>query len=128
MKATSIVETNLAPLPIGSYSQAVKAGPFVFISGQIALVPSTNEMKTLFSEQISQVFANLGSVATEAGGSLEDVTKYTIYLTDLSLFPEVNAFMSENLPRPFPARATVEVSALPKGAKIEIDAVLYIQN
>ena len=120
------IETDSAPLPIGSYSQAVKAGPFVFISGQIALVPSTNQMQTVFSEQISQVFANLAAVAEAAGGSLNHVTKYTIYLTNLNLFSEVNAYMQDNLPYPFPARATVEVSALPKGAEIEIDAVLYI--
>jgi 2-iminobutanoate/2-iminopropanoate deaminase len=120
------IETQSAPLPIGCYSQAVKAGPFVFISGQIGLVPSAHQIPTALSDQISQVFANLAAVAKEAGGGLEHVVKYTIYLTDLSSFPEINAYMEDNLPRPFPARATVEVSALPKEAKIEIDAVLYI--
>lgn len=119
------IATNKAPLPIGSYSQATQAGDFVFISGQIALVPESGEMRETFSEQIAQVFENLSSVAKEAGSSLSNVTKYNIYLTDLSLFSEVNDYMQANLPQPFPARATVEVSALPKGAQIEIDAVLY---
>ncbi len=119
------ITTNKAPLPIGSYSQATQAGDFVFISGQIALVPESGKMCETFSEQIAQVFKNLSSVAKEAGGSLSNVTKYNIYLTDLSLFSEVNDYMQANLPQPFPARATVEVSALPKGAQIEIDAVLY---
>lgn len=120
------IETKSAPLPIGSYSQAVKAGPFVFISGQIGLVPSTNEMQKAFSAQIKQVFDNLAAVCEEAGGSLAHVVKYNIYLTNLTLFSEVNDYMQANLESPFPARATVEVSALPKGAQIEIDAVLYL--
>lgn len=122
------ITTNKAPLPIGSYSQATRAGDFVFISGQIALVPGSGEMRVTFLEQVVQVFENLSFVAQAAGCSLSDVTKYNIYLTNLSLFTEVNNYMQANLPQPFPARATVEVSALPKGAQIEIDAILYQPN
>jgi len=119
------ITTNKAPLPIGSYSQAVIAGDLVFISGQIGLAPESGEMRVTFLEQVAQVFENVLSIAKAAGCSLSNVTKYNIYLTNLSLFSEVNNYMQANLPQPFPARATVEVSALPKGAQIEIDAILY---
>lgn len=122
-----IINTDKAPAAIGAYSQAVKIGEMVYISGQIPLDPET---KVLVSEdfvaQAHQVFANLKAVALAAGGSLDDAVKLTVYLTDLERFPSLNELMSDYLQQPFPARATVEVSALPLGALVEIDAVLCV--
>lgn len=120
------IETKDAPLPIGSYSQAVKVDKMVFVSGQIPLDPHSNTLHENFSDQIAQVFKNIEAVAHKAGASLSDVVKYNIYLTDLGKFSEVNDYMNTHFQKPFPARATVEVSALPKGAQIEIDAILAI--
>jgi reactive intermediate/imine deaminase len=126
MKKTTI-QTADAPQAIGAYSQAVRAGDTVYLSGQIPLSPQTMEMVDGGIEaQIEQVFANLAAVARAAGGSLDDATKLTVYLTDLANFPQVNAAMGRWFAEPFPARATVQVSALPRGALVEVDAVLVL--
>ena len=123
----SIISTDKAPQAIGTYSQAVKIDSTVYLSGQIPLVPKTMElvdgdMRT----QITQVFNNLTAVAEASGGSLADVTKLNIYLTDLSHFPLVNEVMSEFFGEPYPARAAVGVAELPKASLVEMDAVLVL--
>jgi reactive intermediate/imine deaminase len=122
-----IISTDKAPAAIGAYSQAVKVANTVYISGQIPLDPVTKVLVSdEFVEQAHQVFANLSSVAQAAGGTLGDAAKLTVYVTDLSNFPLLNEVMAVYLQKPFPARATVEVSALPLGALVEIDAVLCL--
>jgi reactive intermediate/imine deaminase len=121
------IHTDRAPATVGTYSQAVKVGNFVFLSGQIPLVPAT--MKVVdgdFSARARQVFENLKAVAEEAGGSLNDAVKLTIFLTDLGNFAAVNEVMAEYCDEPYPARAAVQVSALPKGVDVEADAILAI--
>ena len=121
------VKTSDAPQAIGPYSQAIKKDSLVFISGQIPLVPGTTELiGTDLSEQTHQVFKNLQSVAEASGGGLNDIVKLTIYLTDLSAFAIVNEIMERYFIEPYPARATIEVSALPKSALIEVDAILAL--
>ncbi len=121
------IQTDQAPEAIGTYSQAVKAGNTVYISGQIPLVPSTMEMvEGGIEAQISRVFENLQAVAQAAGGNLSDVVKLTVYLTDLGHFPSVNQVMAEYFSQPYPARAAVEVSALPKGSEVEMDAIMVL--
>lgn len=121
------VNTPDAPQAIGPYSQAIKKDSLVFISGQIPLVPGTTELiGTDLSEQTHQVFKNLQSVAEASGGGLNDIVKLTIYLTDLSAFAIVNEIMVRYFIEPYPARATIEVSALPKSALIEVDAILAL--
>lgn len=120
--------TNKAPAAIGPYSQAIQWGDVVFISGQIPLIPSTNELNNkTFDDQISQVIDNLEAICNEAGGTLDNILKLTIFLTDLSKFDAVNAIMSKRFSEPFPARATVEISKLPKGVNVEMDAILSIE-
>ena len=127
------IQTTKAPSAIGTYSQAVRvaAGQLVFISGQIPLVPHADPAQMTmvsddFVEQAHQVFKNLRSVAEASGGTLNDSTKLTIYLTDLGQFAAVNEIMAQYMSEPYPARAAVQVSALPKGAQIEIDAILVL--
>jgi reactive intermediate/imine deaminase len=121
------IHTDLAPAAVGTYSQAVKVGNFVFLSGQIPLVPETmNVVDGDFTARARQVFENLKAVAEEAGGSLNDAVKLTIFLTDLDNFAAVNEVMAEYCDKPYPARAAVEVSALPKGVDVEADAILAI--
>ena len=121
------IHSDNAPAAIGPYSQAVKVGPFVFLSGQIPLVPATMEVVDGdFAARARQVFDNLKAVAEEAGGSLNDAVKLTIFLTDLSNFAVVNEVMAEYCDEPYPARAAVQVSALPKGVDVEADAILAI--
>ncbi len=123
----SVIATSEAPQAIGAYSQAVKAGDTVYLSGQIPLSPATMEIVAGGIEaQIEQVFANLQAVAKAAGGTLDDAVKLTIYLTDLGHFAQVNAAMTRVFNEPFPARATIQVSALPRGALVEVDAVLVL--
>lgn len=123
----TVVSTTNAPQAIGTYSQAVRAGNTVYMSGQIPLDPNTMELVSDdFRTQANQVFDNLKGVASAAGGSLGDSVKLTIFLTDLSNFPIVNEVMAAHMSEPFPARAAVEISALPKGAQIEIEGVLVI--
>ncbi len=123
------ISTEHAPQAIGTYSQAVKtnAATTVYISGQIPLVPQTMELvSTDFTAQAKQVFENLSAVATEAGGGLADCVKLTVYLIDLDQFAQLNEVMAAYMEAPYPARAAVQVSALPKGAQIEIDAVMCL--
>lgn len=122
----SIISTGSAPAAIGTYSQAVRAGNTVYISGQIGLDPATMEMVEGFEAQTVRVFENLKAVAEAAGGSLADAVKLTIYLTDLSNFAKVNEVMARYFSEPYPARAAVGVRELPKGAVVEADAILVL--
>ncbi len=128
-----IITTDNAPQAIGTYSQAVKVtspdGSTVYFSGQIPLVPDTMELiKGDFAEQTRQVFRNLAAVAEAAGGSLDDMVKVNLFLTDLSNFVTVNEVMAEFFNEPYPARAAVGLSELPKGALVEADAVMVLQD
>ncbi|MDD9959196.1 MAG: RidA family protein [Gammaproteobacteria bacterium] len=121
------VQTADAPAAIGPYSQAIKSGSLVFLSGQIPLDPVTMELVGPgIEEQTQQVFKNLSAVAAAAGGSLNDIVKLTIFLSDLNEFATVNSIMAEHFFEPYPARATIEVSALPKGAIVEIEATMSL--
>lgn len=121
------IHSDSAPAAIGTYSQAVKVGQFVFLSGQIPLVPATMEVvEGDFAARARQVFENLKAVAEASGGSLNDAVKLTIFLTDLDNFATVNEVMAEYFSEPYPARAAVQVAALPKGVDIEADAILAI--
>ncbi|MDH5784117.1 MAG: RidA family protein [Chromatiales bacterium] len=122
-----IIHTEKAPQAIGTYSQAVKIGTTVYLSGQIPLVPETMEMVEGDMEaQIRRVFDNLSAVAEAAGGSLADVAKLNIFLTDLGHFPLVNEVMASYFQQPYPARAAIGVASLPKGAAVEMDGVLEL--
>ena len=122
-----VIQTADAPAAIGPYSQAVRVGSMIFCSGQIPLDPATMELVSGgIEEQTKQVFNNLKAVATAAGGSLDNAVKLTIFLTDLGEFAQVNEIMASYFNEPYPARATIEVSALPKGALVEVEAVLSI--
>ncbi len=122
-----IINTDRAPAAIGAYSQAIKINNTVYLSGQIPLDPVTKALVSDdFVEQGHRVFANLAAVASASDGSLNDAVKLTVYVTDLANFPLLNEVMAEYLKQPFPARATVQVSALPMGALVEIDAVLCL--
>ena len=124
---TEIIFTEDAPRAIGTYSQAVKVGNIIYLSGQIPLVPKTMELiEGDKKNHIKRVFMNLAAVAKASGGSLSDITKLNIYLTDLSDFPLINEIMPEYFSEPYPARAVVGVASLPKGATIEMDAVMMI--
>ena len=124
-----IIITNQAPAAIGPYSQAVRVANTVYLSGQIPLVPSTMLLcEGGIVEQATQVFTNLAAVAMAAGGSLNDSVKLNISMTDLSGFDQVNAVMQQYLDAPFPARACVQVAALPKGALIEVEAILHLSE
>jgi reactive intermediate/imine deaminase len=122
-----IIHTDKAPKAIGTYSQAVKIGGTVYLSGQIPLVPETMEMVAGDMEaQVRRVFDNLKAVAEAAGGSLADVAKLNVFLTDLANFPLVNQVMADYFQQPYPARAAIGVAALPKGAGVEMDAVMVL--
>lgn len=122
-----IIHTDNAPKAIGTYSQAVKAGNTVYLSGQIPLVPHTMELVQGDMEtHIRRVFDNLNAVAEAAGGSLADVVKLNVFLVDLSHFPLVNQVMASYFQEPYPARAAIGVAALPRGAAVEMDAVMVI--
>ena len=127
--AREIIHTDQAPQAIGTYSQAVKVGTTVYMSGQIPLVPDTMELVTGDMEaQIRRVFDNLSAVAQAAGGSLADVAKLNIFLTDLGHFPLVNEVMASYFQQPYPARAAIGVASLPKGAAVEMDAVMELEG
>ncbi|MDO9151242.1 MAG: RidA family protein [Methylotenera sp.] len=121
-----IIQTQGAPAAIGTYSQAVKVGNTVYMSGQIGLDPETMQMVESIEAQIHRVFQNLKAVAEAAGGSLTDVVKLNIFLTDLSHFVLVNTIMAEYFSQPYPARAAVGVASLPRGALVEADAVMVV--
>jgi reactive intermediate/imine deaminase len=123
----SIIHTDQAPAAIGPYSQAVRIGGTVYLSGQIPLVPATGVLlEGDIAAQSRQVFDNMKAVCAAAGGSLADIARLGIYLTDLADFAVVNAVMAEYFSAPYPARSTVQVSALPRGAQVEVDAVLVL--
>ncbi|MEZ0472250.1 Rid family detoxifying hydrolase [Luteimonas salinilitoris] len=122
------VSTDRAPAAIGPYSQAARVGDIVFLSGQIALDPESGELVAGGIEaQARRAFANLEAVCVAAGGSLDDVVRVGLYLTDLDEFSMVNAIMAEVFADPYPARSTIEVSALPRGAVFEVDAVMVLR-
>lgn len=124
----TVIQTNSAPEAIGTYSQAVKVGDTVYLSGQIPLVPDTMKLVSGNMEtQIKQVFDNLKAVAEAAGGSLADITKLNIFLTDLSHFALVNEVMAGYFNQPYPARAAVGVASLPKDVPVEMDAIMVIE-
>jgi reactive intermediate/imine deaminase len=122
----TIISTTSAPAAIGTYSQAVRTGNTVYLSGQIGLDPASMALADGFEAQTVRVFENLGAVAEAAGGSLADVVKLTLYLTDLANFGKVNEVMARYFAEPFPARAAVGVRELPKGALVEADAILVL--
>lgn len=127
MSNKEIIATNNAPQAIGPYSQAVKVGNTVYLSGQIPLIPDTMEMiEGGITEQATQVFKNLSAVAEAAGGSLNDAAKVNISLTDLGEFTQVNEVMMQYFSQPYPARACVQVAALPRGAMIEVEVILAL--
>ena len=125
----AFISTDQAPAAIGTYSQAVKVGTAVYLSGQIPLVPATMEVISEdFAEQTHQVFKNISAVCKEAGGSIQDLVKVNIYLTDLSNFATVNEVMSQYFKAPYPARAAIGVRALPKNVQVEIDGIMALPS
>jgi len=128
MPNKQVISTESAPQAIGAYSQAVKVGQTVYLSGQIPLDPATMEVVGAddVNQQIHQVFKNLRAVAEAAGGSLQDIVKLNIYLIDLECYADLNTIMAEYFEAPFPARAAVAVAALPKGVAVEMDGVLTL--
>ncbi|MBI3043567.1 MAG: RidA family protein [Betaproteobacteria bacterium] len=125
--AKSIIHTDSAPKAIGTYSQAVRCGATAYLAGQIGLDPATMEMVAGVGPQIHRVFQNLQAVARAAGGDLKDVVKLTVYLTDLGNFALVNEIMATYFQAPYPARAAVGVASLPRGAQVEIDAIMHLE-
>jgi len=127
MNNKQVIHTDQAPQAIGTYSQAVKHQGMVFLSGQIPLDPRTMELVTDGIEaQILQVFENLAAVCAAAGGSLDDIVKLTVYLTNMENFPHINTIMEQYFSAPYPARVAIGVAALPKGAEVEMDAILKL--
>jgi len=122
----TVISTDKAPAAIGTYSQAIKVGDTVYMSGQIPLDPKTMELVEGFEAQTEQVFENLKAVAEAAGGSLANIVKLNIFLTDLANFATVNEVMSRYFQQPYPARAAIGINALPRGAQVEMDAVLVL--
>lgn len=127
MTNKAVIHTDQAPKAIGTYSQAIKVNHTVYLSGQIPLLPDTMELvKGDMRAQITQVFKNLSAVCEASGGDLQNIVKLNVYLTDLGHFPLVNEVMAEFVQEPYPARAAVGVASLPKGAAVEMDAILVI--
>lgn len=125
--ARTIIDTPNAPAAIGTYSQAVKVGQTVYLSGQIPLVPGSGELITgAIEPQIRRVFDNLRALCVAAGGDLRHIVKLNVFLTDLKHFPEVNRIMAEYFQQPYPARAAIGVAQLPKGAEVEMDAIVVL--
>ena len=125
--ARTPVHTDAAPKAIGTYSQAVRCGGTVYLAGQIGLDPATMEVVPGIEPQIRRVFDNLRAVAQAAGGSLGDVVKLTVYLTDLGNFARLNEIMAGYFSEPYPARAAVGVASLPRGALVEVDAIMHLE-
>jgi reactive intermediate/imine deaminase len=122
------IHTDLAPGAIGTYSQAIRSGKLVFLSGQIPLDPISMTLHNESIEaEIHQVFKNLRAVAEASGGTLNNAAKLTIYLTDLAHFPKVNEIMAQYFEQPYPARAAIGVASLPRGAQVEADAILVLE-
>ena len=127
MSNKAVIHTDKAPAAIGTYSQTVKAGNTVYLSGQIPLIPETMELvEGGFEAQADQVFKNISAVVEASGGELADIVKLNIYLTDLSNFPIINEVMSRYFQQPYPARAAVGISELPKGSLVEIEGVVVL--
>ena len=124
----SIIKTEAAPQAIGTYSQAVKVGDTVYLSGQIGLEPTSMQMVEGIESQIHRVFQNLQAVALAASGSLADVVKLNLFLTDLGHFAKVNEIMAQYFSQPYPARAAVGVASLPRAALVEADAVMVLSR
>ncbi|MPZ44480.1 MAG: RidA family protein [Betaproteobacteria bacterium] len=123
MSKTEIQSPN-APAAIGTYSQAIRTGDTVYLSGQIGLEPKTGELVSGIDAQIERVFQNLGAVAQAAGGGFQNMVRITVYLTDLNHFAKVNEAMARHFGKPYPARAAVGVASLPRGALVEVDAIM----
>lgn len=121
-----VIQTEHAPAAVGTYSQAIKAGNTIYISGQIGLDPTTMQLADGFEVQAKQVLDNIEAICKAAGASLADVVKYNVSLTDLADFAALNELFVAGLPTPYPARAAVQVAALPKGAVVEIEAIVYL--
>jgi len=128
MANKQIIQTPKAPAAIGTYSQAVKVGETVYLSGQIGLDPSSMELVEGIEAQVRRVFDNLTAVTEAAGGSMNDIAKLNVFLIDLANFALVNTIMAEYFPEPYPARAAVGVASLPKGALVEADAVMVLAS
>ncbi|SFP94963.1 reactive intermediate/imine deaminase [Geopseudomonas sagittaria] len=122
----SVINSDKAPAAIGTYSQAIKAGNTVYLSGQIPLDPASMQLVEGFEAQAVQVFENLKAVCEAAGGSLADIVKLNIFLTDLGNFATVNEVMGRYFQQPYPARAAIGVAALPRGAQVEMDGILVL--
>lgn len=121
------INSEAAPSAIGTYNQAIKVGNTVYLSGQVPIDPRTQTLiSDDFEREVRQVFENLSAVASAAGGSLRDLVRVGVYLTDFAHFPILNSVMAEYLPQPYPARSTIQVSALPRGARVEIDGILVL--
>jgi reactive intermediate/imine deaminase len=120
------IQTPAAPAALGTYSQAIRAGNQVYLSGQLGLDPATGQLREGIEAQITQAFTNLKTVAQAAGGSLDHTVKLSLFLTDLAHFPKVNEIMATFFAQPYPARSTVGVASLPKGALFEADAILVL--
>ena len=123
-----IIHSDAAPQAIGTYSQAVRAGDTVYLSGQIGIEPASGALAGGLDAQIEQIFRNLQAVAAAAGGSLRDAVKVGVFLTDMAHFARVNEAMARHFREPYPARAAVGVTSLPRGALVEIDAVLVLEQ
>lgn len=123
-----IIATDNAPAAVGTYSQAVQTGNLVFLSGQIPLDPKTMELKEGFAEQTHQVFKNLQAVVEAAGGTMDQIIKLNIFVMDLANFATLNEIMAEYFSQPYPARAAVQVAGLPKGADVEMEAILDLSS
>lgn len=123
------INTDKAPAAIGPYSRAVKSGPFVFLSGQIPIDPFTNELvRGDIGVQVTRVFENIRAVTEAAGGNLDSIVRLSIYLTDLQHFSIVNDAITKYFTAPYPARSTIGVSGLPKGAAVEVDAIMVVEE
>ncbi len=121
------IQTDKAPAAVGTYSQAVKVGSTVYISGQLGFDPDTMELKEGFEAQAKQVFENIKAICAAAGGTINDVVKFNVSLTDLNDFAALNEVFIANLTEPYPARAAVQVAALPKGGVVEIESIMFIE-
>lgn len=124
-----IIHTNASPAAVGPYSQAVVAGPgkTIYLSGQLGLEPDTGELVSEnFEGQVRQAFANMQAVIEAAGGTLDNIVKLTLFLTDLSKFASANAIMADIIPEPYPARSTIGVASLPKGGQFEVEAIIVV--
>ena len=121
----TVIYSNDAPAAIGTYSQAVRAGDAIYVSGQIGLDPASMQLVEGIEPQIHRVFRNLEAIARAAGSGLERCVRMTVYLTDLANFAKVNEIMAQYVPQPYPSRAAIGVASLPRGALVEIDAILY---